>query len=86
MSTIVKRSLKVAGHLTSVSLEQEFWDALKSIAKHQNKSVPDLVAVIDRTREGGLSSAIRVFVLQAVQNSTDAPDHQPTSQDSIEAS
>ncbi|GEM_PF-586098 len=86
MSTIVKRSLKIAGHLTSVSLEQEFWDALKSIAKHQNKSVPDLVVAIDRTRDGGLSSAIRVFVLQATQNSAGAPDHQPTSQDSIEAS
>ena len=67
MSTIVKRSLKIAGHLTSVSLEQEFWDALKVIAKKSNRSVPDLVAEIDRDRSGGLSSALRVHVLQSVQ-------------------
>ena len=77
MSTIVKRSLKIAGHLTSVSLEQEFWGALKSIAKHQNKSVPELVAAIDRNRDGGLSSAIRVFVLQAIQKSVAVSNHQP---------
>lgn len=71
MSTIVKRSLKIAGHLTSVSLEQEFWDALKSIAKQHNKSVPDLVAEIDRSRTGGLSSALRVFVLTTVQKTSE---------------
>ena len=72
MSTIVKRSLKIAGHLTSVSLEQEFWDALKVIAKKKSRSVPDLVAEIDRIRSGGLSSAIRVHILQSVQEADDA--------------
>ncbi|NKB45341.1 MAG: aryl-sulfate sulfotransferase [Alphaproteobacteria bacterium] len=70
---MVKRSLKIAGHLTSVSLEHEFWDALKVIAKKKNRSVPDLVAEIDRIRAGGLSSAIRVYVLQSVQE-TDAAE------------
>ncbi|MDG2244176.1 MAG: ribbon-helix-helix domain-containing protein [Rhodospirillaceae bacterium] len=68
MSLILKRSLKIAGHLTSISLEKEFWNALKAIAKVRNRSVPDLVAEIDRTRSGGLSSAIRVYVLKAAQN------------------
>lgn len=86
MSTIVKRSLKIAGHLTSVSLEREFWDALKSIAKHKNKSVPDLVAAIDVTRQGGLSSAIRVFVLTTVQESADAHNREVRTTSSIEVS
>ena len=67
MSTIIKRSLKIACHVTSISLEQEFWDALKEIARHQQRSVPDLVAAIYRDRTGGLSSAIRVHVLQAIK-------------------
>jgi predicted DNA-binding ribbon-helix-helix protein len=68
MTRILKRSLKIAGHLTSVSLEKEFWEALKAIAKANNRSVPELVAEIDRTRSGGLSSAIRVYVLKAAQD------------------
>ena len=84
MSTIVKRSLKIAGHLTSVSLEQEFWVALKSIAKHQNKSLPELVAAIDRNRDGGLSSAIRVFILQDIQKLAAVSNHQPDHRVSIE--
>lgn len=74
MSTIVKRSLKIAGHHTSVSLEQEFWDALKVIAKKSHRSVPDLVAEIDRDRTGGLSSALRVHVLQSVQADTESTE------------
>ncbi len=69
MSRIVKRSVNVSGHMTSVSLEQEFWDALKSIAKSQGRRLADVIAEIDKTRTGGLSSAIRVYVLRAAQNS-----------------
>ena len=69
MSAIVKRSVNIAGHLTSVSLEQEFWDALKEIAHENNQSVPKLIASIDKTRSGGLSSALRVFVLNNVKRS-----------------
>jgi predicted DNA-binding ribbon-helix-helix protein len=74
VSTIVKRSLKFSGHLTSVSLEQEFWDALKVIAKKSNRSMPDLVAEIDRDRIGGLSSALRVHVLQSIQAEAESVD------------
>ncbi len=62
---IRKRSLSVAGHPTSVSLEEPFWDALRDIAAGRGVSIPALVAAIDRDRGGGnLSSAIRVHVLR----------------------
>ncbi len=63
MGAIVKRSINIAGHPTSVSLEQEFWDGLKAVAKQQQISVSELVAEIDKSRDGGLSSALRVYVL-----------------------
>jgi len=68
MGAIVKRSVSIAGHPTSVSLEQEFWDALKDIAKSHGQSVQDLVSTVDKTRDGGLSSALRAYVLQSMQN------------------
>ena len=65
MTTIVKRSVVVAGHQTSISLEEQFWKSLKEIAKQRRTTVTDLVAEIDKSRKGGnLSSAIRLFVLQ----------------------
>jgi predicted DNA-binding ribbon-helix-helix protein len=63
MGAIVKRSINIAGHPTSVSLEQEFWDGLKAVAKQQQISVSELVAEIDKSRDSGLSSALRVYVL-----------------------
>ena len=63
MGAIVKRSINIAGHPTSVSLEQEFWDGLKAVAKQQQISVSELVTEIDKSRDGGLSSALRVYVL-----------------------
>lgn len=63
-----KRSLTIAGHRTSVSLEDAFWDALKEFAEADNKSLPELVGEIDSRRSGaGLSSAIRVYVLVRVR-------------------
>jgi len=61
-----KRSLTIAGHRTSISLEDSFWDALKEVADRQRRSVPEIVAEIDSKRgTTGLSSAIRAFVLEA---------------------
>lgn len=61
---IVKRSIVVAGHKTSVSLEDAFWHALKDIARERRQSLRSLVADIDSNRRGGnLSSAVRLFVL-----------------------
>ncbi len=65
---IRKRSVVIAGHATSVSLEEAFWRALKKIAHGRRQSVNALISEIDRERpndlSGNLSSAIRVFVLE----------------------
>ncbi|WP_245479717.1 ribbon-helix-helix domain-containing protein [Hansschlegelia zhihuaiae] len=61
---MVKRSVVVAGHKTSVSLEDAFWHALKDIARERSVSLRSLVAEIDANRRGGnLSSAVRLHVL-----------------------
>ena len=63
-SSIVKRSIIIDGHKTSVSLEDAFWNDLKEIAHAQRETLSGLVAKIDVTRrQGNLSSAIRLFVL-----------------------
>jgi predicted DNA-binding ribbon-helix-helix protein len=63
-STVVKRSVKIDGHTTSVSLEDAFWSALKEIASGRTMSLAELVTLINATREHpNLSSAIRLFVL-----------------------
>jgi Uncharacterized protein related to arylsulfate sulfotransferase involved in siderophore biosynthesis len=65
---IVKRSLVIAGHSTSVSLEEPFWAALKEMAAARGVSVAQAVAAIDEARgEQNLSSAIRVAVLDYVR-------------------
>lgn len=67
---IVKHSLTIAGHRTSISLELAFWLELKRIANARSQSVASLVAAIDATRgNANLSSAIRVFVLNAARGS-----------------
>ena len=68
-STVVKRSVAIAGHKTSVSLEDAFWKALKEIASGRDATLSDLVAAIDKDRQhGNLSSAIRLFVLGYYQD------------------
>jgi predicted DNA-binding ribbon-helix-helix protein len=63
-SPVVKRSIVIAGHKTSVSLEDAFWKGLKEIASGRDMTLSDLVATIDsERRHGNLSSAIRLFVL-----------------------
>ena len=63
-SPVVKRSIVIAGHKTSVSLEDAFWKGLKDIANGRDMTLSDLVALIDtERRHGNLSSAIRLFVL-----------------------
>jgi predicted DNA-binding ribbon-helix-helix protein len=68
-SPVVKRSIVVAGHKTSVSLEDAFWKGLKEIAGRRNVNLSVLVAAIDsERRHGNLSSAIRLFVLDFYRN------------------
>jgi predicted DNA-binding ribbon-helix-helix protein len=63
-SSIVKRSIVIAGHKTSVSIEDAFWTALKDIAASRGTTVAELVATVDAGRQhGNLSSAVRLFVL-----------------------
>jgi predicted DNA-binding ribbon-helix-helix protein len=62
---IIKRSIMIAGHRTSVSVEQPFWDQLRLIAERRGSSTAALIATIDQSRKRqNLSSAIRVFVLE----------------------
>jgi len=60
-----KRSITIAGHATSVSLEPLFWDALKDMAAERGQSLPDLIRALDaQEREASLSSTLRVAVLR----------------------
>ena len=69
MARPVKRSLTLRGHRTSVSLEAEFWDAFRAIARAEGRALNALAAEIDAARDPdtGLASAIRVVVLRRVQ-------------------
>ncbi|MBB4631805.1 ribbon-helix-helix domain-containing protein [Sphingosinicella soli] len=64
MSGLIKRSVTIAGHRTSVSLEPVFWDALVAEADGEGRSVNALVAEIDEARTTNLSSAIRVWLFE----------------------
>jgi predicted DNA-binding ribbon-helix-helix protein len=72
-SPVIKRSIVIAGHKTSVSLEDAFWQGLKEIADDRSMTLSDLVSTIDTDRRhGNLSSAIRLFVLDHYRNNTAA--------------
>jgi predicted DNA-binding ribbon-helix-helix protein len=73
-SAIIKRSIELNGHKTSVSLEDEFWLSLRQIATSTNTGLPALLQTIDSSREGAnLSSAIRVHVLNHYRHLATAP-------------
>ncbi len=73
-STIAKRSVVINGHKTSVSLEPAFWELVREIAKERKTTISDLVASIDCERAyNNLSSAIRLFVLDACKQRALAP-------------
>ncbi len=70
MSRPVKHSLSLRGHRTSVSLEEEFWQAFRDIAAERGQPLNALAAEIDEARglDSGLASAIRLFVLRHYRN------------------
>ena len=77
-TSIIKRSIVIAGHKTSVSLEDEFWDGLKEIARGRRTTLSDIVGGLDtQRRHGNLSSTIRLFVLDQYRARMPAPaaDH-----------
>ena len=62
---MIKRSVTIAGHRTSISLEEPFWDALRELAKKRGLALAGLISEIDKTRKDyNLSSAIRVYILE----------------------
>jgi predicted DNA-binding ribbon-helix-helix protein len=78
-SAVVKRSIVIAGHKTSVSLEDEFWESLKEIAGERGVTLGELVRTIDGNRNNtNLSSAIRLFVLGFYRDQRRAQDKTAT--------
>jgi predicted DNA-binding ribbon-helix-helix protein len=74
-SPVVKRSIAIAGHKTSVSLEDAFWRGLKEIALGRDMTLSEVVAGIDSVRNhGNLSSALRLFVLDHYRSMIGAAD------------
>jgi predicted DNA-binding ribbon-helix-helix protein len=67
-----KRSVLIAGHRTSLSLEEPFWTALKEIAQKRGLSLARLIAEIDANRSGNLSSAARLYVLDQLRQAAKA--------------
>ena len=65
-----KRSITIPGHRTSVSLEEPFWTILRAIAVQRGLSLASLVQMIDRERNGALSSALRLFVVAELTQNT----------------
>jgi predicted DNA-binding ribbon-helix-helix protein len=64
-SLVIKRSVVIAGHKTSVSLEDAFWKALREIAAARKMTLSDIISSIDAERkQANLSSAIRLFILE----------------------
>ena len=61
---LIKKSITIKKHRTSISLEKEFWDALKIIAKEKKCSIESLVTKIDSERRASLASSIRVYLLK----------------------
>ena len=67
---LIKKSVTIHKHTTSIALEQEFWDVLKDISIEKNYSVEKLISNIDINRNASLASSIRVFILKHIINSS----------------
>jgi predicted DNA-binding ribbon-helix-helix protein len=85
-SLVVKRSIVIAGHKTSVSLEDSFWRGLKEIARGRDLTLSGMIAAIDSERaQGNLSSAIRLFVLETYRAQIGVEtDGRPSSHSAVE--
>ena len=85
-SLVRKRSVVIAGCKTSISLEDQFWNALKEAAAHRNMSLSELVGEIDAARRyGNLSSAIRLFVLGVYRGQIEEISHARADRDRLSA-
>ena len=75
-STVIKRSIHIDGHKTSISLEDAFWNILKDIAHERGETLSHLVTGINAKRRSNLSSTIRLFVLEFYKEQLDRLEHQ----------
>jgi predicted DNA-binding ribbon-helix-helix protein len=76
-AAIRKRSVMIAGHPTSLSLEEPFWEDLRKIARRRGVSLNALVGTVDAGRSGNLSSALRLFVLDCYRRGELGPETAP---------
>jgi predicted DNA-binding ribbon-helix-helix protein len=76
-AAIRKRSVMIAGHPTSLSLEEPFWEDLRKVARRRGMSLNALVGSVDAGRSGNLSSALRLFVLACYRNGELGPEPSP---------
>jgi predicted DNA-binding ribbon-helix-helix protein len=84
---VVKRSVVIAGHKKSVSLEEAFWKSLEAIASYQDMTVSTLLAAIDSERcRGPLSSAIRLFVINFYREQLEIQERNEAIQEAIDRS
>ena len=85
-SLVVKRSIVLAGHKTSISLEEAFWKSLKEIASQRDSSLSALVTAIDAgRRHSNLSSALRLFILNYYREEIAIRDRRKAIPEQIEA-
>jgi predicted DNA-binding ribbon-helix-helix protein len=75
-STVIKRSIGIDGHKTSISLEDAFWNILKDIAHERGESISHLLTSINAKRQSNLSSSVRLFVLEFYKEQLDRFEHQ----------
>ena len=65
---LLRRSFRIAGHQTSLSMERIFWDEFRGIAQEDGRSMTDVISEIDAHRAGGLSRAVRIYILKRLQS------------------
>ncbi len=65
---LLRRSFRIAGHQTSLSMERAFWDEFRRLARTDGRSMTDLISEIDNQRTAGLSRAVRVYILNRLQS------------------
>ena len=65
---LLRRSFRIAGHQTSLSMERIFWDEFRGIAQEDGRSMTDVISEIDANRTTGLSRAVRIYVLKCLRS------------------
>jgi len=68
---LLRRSFRLAGHRTSLSMERAFWDTLRQLADQDGRTMTAIISEIDENRSGALSRAVRVYILRRLQQQDD---------------